>query len=564
MILDHIRIPRKLGIPTATAVLAIVAIAVLGGIAIRMQSDLLDSLFTRSLAREAEVQGLTDTLALAHGGLYRAMVLKSANAPDSAVDDEVKALNGLLRSLNERLVRLRDTPDLDEQERALATKMAADAASYQATVGSFLGLLKMGVDPLDFLKALQAGYDGVNGGARDYLALQRNEATARYRAVNASVGAITDGFYTLAVLALLVSVGVALLVGRNITRPVGLLTAAMDWLATGHLDGEIPGADRRDEIGSMARAVQVFKENAQRVRTLADEQEAFRTKSERDQRAVLAKLAADLEASVKKTMGEVIRSAASMREEANGMLENARQTSHHSDTVAHAVQEATTEVESVASGAEQLRASINEITRSIVRSTGLARGAVEEAGRTDEIVKGLSEASRKIEEVVGLINNIAGQTNLLALNATIEAARAGEAGKGFAVVASEVKSLANQTAKATEEIGSEIAAVQAATAAAVNAIRSIATTIREVDGSLGTVAAAVEEQDAATREISERSQRAAADTMAVLQEMRLVQEAAETTGRAAGSVQTTAATLSDNFTSLDREIEGFTRRITAA
>jgi methyl-accepting chemotaxis protein len=296
---------------------------------------------------------------------------------------------------------------------------------------------------------------------------------------------------------------------------------------------------------------------------LTAEREAARLAAEKAQRDTMHTLGADLESSVKAMLGEVLRSTQSMRSEAEAMLENARQTTHHTGTVAHAVQEATMEVESVASGAEELRASIDEISRSILRSTELARAAVEEASRTDGIVQGLSDASRKIQEVVGLINNIASQTNLLALNATIEAARAGEAGKGFAVVAQEVKSLANQTARATEEIGTEIAAVQAATAAAVGAIRGIGSTIRQVDESLSTVAAAVEEQDAATRDISERSQRAATDTMAVMQEMRLVQAAAETTGHSANAVQTTTEGLTRSFTRLDTEVEAFITRITA-
>ncbi|WP_246472639.1 MULTISPECIES: methyl-accepting chemotaxis protein [Azospirillum] len=540
------------------------AIALLGGSAITEQSRLLDTLFNRSFTREADVQALTDTLTVAHAGLYRTVILSTANASPKAVEDEAKALTEQLSRLKGQADKMKGQSAATEEEGQILQRFGSDTAAYQAKVTSFLDLLKMGVDPLDFLQEVQAAYGRLNGTSRDYLTYQRQQSADAYANVNASVDATTQAFIASAIVALLITVGVALFIGFNIARPVVRLTMVMERLAQGRLEDEVPAAERGDEIGQMARTVRVFKENALRVQEMAREQEAMRTRATEEQRRAMNSLAADLEASVKAMMGEVVRSADSMRGEANVMLENARQTSHHSDSVAHAVQEATSEVESVAAGAEQLRASIDEITRSITQSTQLARGAVDEAGRTDSIVQGLSEASRKIEEVVGLINNIAGQTNLLALNATIEAARAGEAGKGFAVVAQEVKSLANQTAKATDEIGAEIAAVQAATTAAVNAIRAIVNTIRQVDESLSTVAAAVEEQDAATRDISERSQRAATDTVAVLQEMRLVQQAAETTGHSAGAVQTTTEELSRSFNRLDNEIEAFITRITAA
>ncbi len=563
-ILNHLHIPTKMGIPAATAIIGMLVIALLGGSAITEQSRLLDTLFNRSFTREAEVQNLTDTLTVAHAALYRTVILSTANASPKAIEEEAKALTAQLSKLKGQSDQLKQQPAATEDEDKLLQRFGSESGAYQAKVTSFLDLLKMGVDPLDFLQEVQSAYGRLHATSRDYLAYQRQQSSNAYAEVNATVDTATRAFVIAAGLALLITVGVSLFIGFNIARPIVRLTGVMERLAEGRLDQDVPAAERGDEIGQMARTVRVFKDNAMRVQELSREQESLRARAVEDQRRAMRTLAADLEASVKAVMGDVVRSADSMRGEANVMLENARQTSHHSDSAAHSVQEATSEVESVAAGAEQLRASIDEITRSISQSTQLARGAVEEAARTDTIVQGLSEASRKIEEVVGLINSIAGQTNLLALNATIEAARAGEAGKGFAVVASEVKSLANQTAKATDEIGSEIAAVQAATTAAVNAIRAIVTTIRQVDSSLNTVAAAVEEQEAATRDISERSQRAATDTMAVLQEMRQVQQAAETTGHSAGTVQTTTEELSRSFNKLDTEIEAFITRITAA
>ena len=562
MFLSNLHIPTKMAIPAATSIICMLVIALLGGSAIWEQARLLDSLFNRSFAREAEMQAFTDNLTVAHASLYRTIIMSTAHASEGAIQEEINSLKDQLKNIQEVTENFLSKVYDSEAEKELFSKIAMHATEYNATVNNFIDLMTFGIDPLDFLQELQRGYSQLHKDSRAYLAYQRETATSAYSQVNERISLITQVFIAIAIVALLITIGVTTLIGVDIARPITRLTLAMERLAAGDEDVDVPASSRGDEIGAMGRTVEVFKENAIRVHLLSRQQEEMRTQAEREQRETRLRLASELEGTVQAVMGEVVQSTAAMRHEAEVMLDNAHQTTEHSGSVAASVQQASAEVEGVASGAEELLASINEISRAVLLSTELVRGAVTEASRTDEIVQGLADASRKIGDVVELIGNIAKQTNLLALNATIEAARAGEAGKGFAVVAGEVKNLASQTARATEEIISEIGAVQNATNGAVSAIRSITATIRQVDESLGTVAAAVEEQGAATHDISDRSHRAANDTLAVLNEMKQVQVAADTTGRSAGAVRSTTEALAGSFEKFDQEVGAFIRRIT--
>jgi methyl-accepting chemotaxis protein len=267
------------------------------------------------------------------------------------------------------------------------------------------------------------------------------------------------------------------------------------------------------------------------------------------------------ERDVKGVVGSVAAAAHQMEGLARTMSGTAEETSRQSTTVAAAAEEATTNIQTVAAAAEELSASISEISRQVASSASIASGAMEEAGRTNTMVRSLSDAADRIGQVVKLINDIASQTNLLALNATIEAARAGDAGKGFAVVANEVKSLANQTAKATDEIAAQIAAVQGATRDAVGAIGSIATTIGQINEIAGTIAAAVEEQGAATQEIARNVQQAAMGTQEVTGTIARVSQAATETGGAARDVLTAATELAGNSTTLERQVDRFVSQI---
>ncbi len=433
-------------------------------------------------------------------------------------------------------------------------------------------------------------------------------ATAGRIAGSAETAFILVAAIALALLA--VTVLFAFIIVRGIVGPIGAMTGAMLKLAEGDKAIAIPAVGQKDEIGQMAGAVQVFKDNAIKAEALAAEQERLKAEAEAEkerqrqaderrkaeadaekerrqkeeearkaeaeaarekQRAEqerqarrIAELTRDFDAKATAVLKTVAAAATELQSTAQSMSATAEETTRQATTVASAAEQASASVQTVAAAAEELTSSVQEIGKQMSQSTTIAGQAVDKAQSTNRTVKGLAEAAQKIGEVVGLINNIARQTNLLALNATIEAARAGEAGKGFAVVASEVKSLATQTAKATEEIGAHISAIQNATGEAVGAIQSIGGTIGEMNQIATTIAAAVEEQGAATSEISRNAQGAAAGTNEVSANIVGVSQAATQTGSAATQVLAAANELSRQAEALRGEVDRFLSDVKSA
>ncbi len=357
---------------------------------------------------------------------------------------------------------------------------------------------------------------------------------------------------------------VLLLMTRGVTGPLRSMTDAMRALADGDTTVDVPSQSRRDEVGAMAAAVQVFKDNAIRMNALEQEAAEKDTALREAQRKERAEIADGFERSVGDVVETLAASASQMESAASAMTATVQATTEHSDVVAGAAEGASRNVQMVASAAEQLSASIGEIARQVAESGGVANRAVEEAKRTNERVGSLAQASQRIGEVLSLISDIADQTNLLALNATIEAARAGEAGKGFAVVASEVKTLATQTAKATEEISSQIGGIQNATKEAVEAIDGIGETIATISEIATAIAGAVEQQRAATGEISANIHEVTTGTREVSQAIGHVHASAGDADRSATEVQENAGVLASQTETLRHEVERFLGHIRAA
>ncbi|MGU3407680.1 methyl-accepting chemotaxis protein [Methylobacterium brachiatum] len=407
-------------------------------------------------------------------------------------------------------------------------------------------------------------YNAVRGMLAKDVALNERGAHADADSAMVATASATMMAYLAIGLGMVAAIGAALFVLMRVSRPIQTMTGAMTVLAAGDTSAEVPYRARRDEIGAMAAAVQVFKDNLIRTRALEAETAQARLAAEEQRKAGMRQMADSFEAAVGGIIGTVSSSATELQATAGAMSGTAAETAAQSTAVAAAAEEAASNVGTVAAAAEELGSSVQEIGRQVDGSAAIARQAVAEADQTGALVLELSGAVERIGDVVGLISSIAGQTNLLALNATIEAARAGEAGKGFAVVASEVKELAGQTARATQEISGQIGRIQASTGQAVAAIGGITQRIRDISATATSIAAAVEQQGAATQEIVRNVAQAAAGTGEVTGNIAGVASAAEDTGAAASQVLGAASELSRQSEQLTAEVGRFLATVRAA
>ncbi len=386
----------------------------------------------------------------------------------------------------------------------------------------------------------------------------------RQDAIEAKSTFLLNVLYGLGAFSVALVIGIFAYVRKSVTAPLQHMVSSMTALSQGDKNVSIPTIRTDDEIGRMASAMHVFQENMMQTEKLEAAAAQQKIESEKQRKQALHDMANTFEQSVGRIVGAVSTSATQLQKDASAMAQAAQTTQQQSSLVATATQQTSANVQAVAGATEEMTASSREIGQQMDKASHMASSAVEEAVRTGTVVDGLAQAAQKIGDVVHLIQEIAGQTNLLALNATIEAARAGEAGKGFAVVASEVKSLANQTAKATEEISAQIDGIQQATQSTVAAIKTIGEKIEQISHVSTSIASAVQEQGAVTGEISSNVQQAAQGTEEISRSISSVAQAAEQTGAVAGTVLSAAGILTQQASALRTEVDKFMDSMNAA
>ncbi|WP_372397716.1 HAMP domain-containing methyl-accepting chemotaxis protein [Azospirillum sp. HJ39] len=520
-----------------------------------------DGIHREAAGRLGRIDRLVAVVYVIHSDVSRHLALSGSGIEEARLQVMRDAIAANLGDARKAVADLRGM-QLDEAERAMLDEVSARLGAYAKAVDEMNQMAAIdrliGIPMMAHTDAQFAALTGKVVEAQT--AIGRSTAAAIQATRNVAAAARRDFALVMAgLLAAMMAAG--LLFARSITRPLQQLSRSTAELAAGRLDAVVEGGWMRNEIGAMARALEVFQTNAREVVRLTADQQRQKAEAEAEKRRAIDALADLFEARVAEVVQQVGAGAHQVRSNAAGMLERATSANRQAATVAAASAQAGTGVQTAAAATEQMQASISEIGGQVRRSFDMVRGAVRAVEETNGHVVGLSDAAQRIGEIVGLINSIAAQTNLLALNATIEAARAGEAGKGFAVVASEVKNLATQTAKATEDIGTQIAAMQQVTGAAVTAIKGVGETVVGIDEIVGSIAGAMEQQAAATHEITRNVQEAAAGTQEVSRTIATVSTSAEETGTAAGEVLRAAELLDGQAVTLNREVKHFIGRL---
>jgi len=501
-------------------------------------------------------------LSSVHTSLYKALNWKQTSVEQKIIDE---ALTSATKNLNDikKVISAIDATAQNVSPQTL-TKLNANLKSYSDSVAQVADLINVDVSMANiFLNDCQSRFTPLNGALEELAMAASTSANTESKTLKSTVNSSMEIGVVCVVIMIVLGLLFGVMIGKAISNPIRAITHVMKALASGNKETEVPDLDRGDEVGEMAQAVLIFKENMIKNDQLESEQSKER-KVRENRAMVIEKLVGEFQNTSTGVVNAVSEAASQLQENSKAMSQTASQTTQQANIVADAAHKASDNVSTVASAAEELHASISEIKKQVHESTRIAANAVEETNATNRTVEGLAAAAQKIGAVVELINDIAGQTNLLALNATIEAARAGDAGKGFAVVAQEVKGLADQTAKATKEIADQIQEMQNMTADTVHAIKNIGDTIARVNEISTTIATAVEEQSSATNEIAQSIEQASNGTRTVSSSIGSVTDASTHTSQMAEQVLDAGNQLAHEGDKLKKEVETFIHRVRSA
>jgi methyl-accepting chemotaxis protein len=550
-------IGQKLMVVPVVTILGLLSLAVSAVIVFHSLRDDFRQLNDDAFLRFSTAERLANEFSLTHAGLY-AVISLAGNTNDpklvaARADSALERAHQLVREVQQL-----------QQRFGWPTSINVTLATYDSRAADALGMAKMDAAMATLMVGeAETAFEKANAVLQGVASEADRQRVRTFETALRSIGRATWQFAGAVVVTAILAILASTLAGRAITRPIAALTDVMRRLAGGDTAVEVQHGTRRDELGAMADAVQVFREHMIAADRLADAQAAANTAKIEHARKLEA-LTGNFESKIAELVRLLSTAATEMEASASSMSATACQTDQQSAAVAAASEQTSANVATVAAATEELARSIQEIGRQMATAANIASRAAEDATRTDATVHTLAVDARKISEVVTLIREIAARTNLLALNATIEAARAGDAGKGFAIVASEVKALATQTAKATDDIGDQINHIQEGTEQAVAAVRHIASTIGEISAIASDIAAAVDRQSASTREISYNVQEAARGTREVSRNIVGVQHAATGTGATASQVLTAARNLSHQTEALSGEVNEFIAGMKAA